>query len=204
MRRYTKALLTGTLAALILTTAMGVASARNFSISNQNIRIVWREVILSGGIENRCDLTLEGSFHYRTIIKAQNLIGYITRADFNRCDFPTRALILPWHIRYRSFRGNLPNITSIRFDLIEAAVLIQIAGIANCLYKSTAARPILGEALIGAGGVGTGIRVDETAQLPLFRDLSGGIIACPAESFLRGTGTVTLLNSSTRITITLI
>ncbi|HEV7773685.1 MAG TPA: hypothetical protein VGO48_10410 [Conexibacter sp.] len=204
MRRYTKALLTGALAALILTTAVGVASARNLSVSNQRIRIVWRELILSGGLENTCEVTLEGSFHYRTIIKEPRLIGYITRADLNRCTVPTRVLGLPWHITYRSFRGVLPNITAVRLDLIGAGFLVEFRGLANCLFLSEAARPALGEATIGAGGVVTGLRVDEAAPIRLFRDLGGGIVRCPSEGFLRGTGTVTLLGNNTSITITLI
>ncbi|HEV7773686.1 MAG TPA: hypothetical protein VGO48_10415 [Conexibacter sp.] len=100
-----KALLATATIAAALATAVNAASARNLSTSNQNIRVVWREFSLTGGIENRCDLTLEGSFHYRTIIKAVLLVGLITRADLNRCSFPTRFLSLPWRVGYGLFRG---------------------------------------------------------------------------------------------------
>ena len=203
MRKYTKALLTSALAAMILTAAVGTASARNLSISNQNIRVVWERLTLEGGIEDVCEVTLEGTFHYRTMVKSAGaLIGYITRAAVANCSLPTTTgLNLPWHIRYQGFSGALPNITLILVDLVNASFLVN-AGIAGCLFRSTATRPARGRLLVGAGGVVTGLTSDETAPIPLERTLFG--FGCPTQGFLSGTGTVTQLGTATRITVRLI
>src|ERR1044071_3581859 len=105
-------------ATLLMAFALGTASARSLSISNQNIRATFANLEL--GVEGintvTCRVTLEGSLHSRTIAKVRGaLIGYLTRVSTNNCNRPVTILTetLPWHVRYESFSGILPNITLI-------------------------------------------------------------------------------------------
>jgi hypothetical protein len=73
---------------------------------------------------DRCDLTLEGSFHSRTFPKTPELlIGYLTRVGTANCTLTTTILTatLPWHVRYTGFSGALPDITAIRARIVGVA-----------------------------------------------------------------------------------
>jgi len=50
---------------------------------------------------------------------------------------------LPWHLRYQSFSGALPNISAIAFQIIgfEYRIRETISAIA-CLFRSTEAHPL--------------------------------------------------------------
>ncbi len=71
----------------------------------------------AGGIGGvfECEVKLSGSFHSRTIAKVTTtLIGYITEGTVLRCarnSVTINQSSLPWHRRYASFGGTLPNIT---------------------------------------------------------------------------------------------
>jgi len=204
MARYMRALTIGLSAALILSVAVGTAAARNFSISNQNFRITWSPLHLTAGeFENDCHVTLEGSFHSRTIAKVLGtLLGYVTRVFIQRCTLSTSTgLNLPWHIRYSGFIGALPNIQRIRVHLIDASFLISVLGI-GCLYRSTAARPAVGDLIREAGGAVTSLEPDPTAPIPLAIQLAG--FGCPREGTFERSGHITLLGTSTRISLSLI
>jgi hypothetical protein len=220
MPKYSRRLAIGLAAALMLTFAVSAASARNISISNQNIRVVWSPLTFSGGggIEARCRVTLEGSFHYRTIVKVErSLVGLITRAIAGRpCErnvgwayngtevnevlgrtvFPNS---LPWHLTYERFTGTLPNITSITLLLANARFHVRINELfALCDYTTSAANGIAaGIATIGAGGVITGLRADES------RRIRSESPFCPEGTF-SGVGVVTLLGTTNSIFVRLI
>jgi hypothetical protein len=140
-------------AAMLFTSA---ASARSFSITNQNIRATWRELIFEGKPERpnnpgpiRCAVTMEGSFHTRTIIKeAGALIGYITRAQVqhpcvggeyifhNGTETILRGrpeTTLPWHLRYSSFTGRLPDITALNVVMRGMVMSADFTGLLRCL-----------------------------------------------------------------------
>ncbi len=92
------------------------ASARNLSISSQTNTVLWRAARFAGGIGGavECEIKASGSFHARTIAKVVALVGYITEATFLRCARGSATInqaSLPWHRRYSSFVGTLPNIT---------------------------------------------------------------------------------------------
>jgi hypothetical protein len=147
-------------AATLICIATGTASARSFSISNQTWRAIFypfleeerREQIEisneSGTTIYRCRLTLEGSFHSRSIAKvAETLIGYVNRAALGECGFLDTRLLsetLPWHVRYRSFLGALPNIISLSTAIVGMAMSIRdpLTGTV-CLGRSTAAEPFI-------------------------------------------------------------
>ena len=208
-----------TLLALLAT----AAPARNLSVSNQQFRVSWQELqfISPGLLTIECHITLEGSFHYRTFAKnVGRLIGYITRVAVRRpCRngeawaangteahprLGTLANTLPWHITYEGFAGTLPCITAL-FLLIRG-LRLKIHGPFNTLgLYGDASDNITARATRNlATGANTTLEpVAGRASARLVNCL-GGI--CPASgTFSNGTpGQVFLLNTTTRITVTLI
>jgi hypothetical protein len=221
MHTRTKLLITTLTAAVVLAAAVGTATARRLETSNQFIRVVWNALKFNegggGGPSVTCPVTLEGSFHSRTISKVSGqLIGYITRAALTRngcvlaggaenirilngVEEPTNTL--PWHVRYDSFEGTLPNIAGIRLQLIGAAFLLTAFGV-SCLYKSTEASPAFGNALLNAGHVVTDLKPREEKTIPKF---AGGAL-CPNTGRFSSAAasTVSLLGATTSIIITLV
>jgi hypothetical protein len=146
--------------------------------------------------------------HSRTLAKvAESLIGYVTRAALAgvRCTGGSATVqteALPWHIRYASFRGTLPNISGITIHSIGESYRIQDTGGPPCVEISGSGEPhefeigILVEARKAVSWVANGLR----------RILMRGEALCAfgGEVSLSGTGTPTVLNAATQITITLI
>ncbi|HEX7290289.1 MAG TPA: hypothetical protein VF250_04090 [Conexibacter sp.] len=209
----------GTLAAIVaaLTLAFGVqaASARTFNWSNQQFRITWRELkFFDQGFAEfvaLCPVTMEGSFHSRTIAKVvESLIGYITRAAVSEalCRDPAGGAAearflpetLPWHIRYAGFQGTLPNITRIRVRILRVAYEDVIRG-TPCLFSGLTT-PINAEFFREAFGVITAFEFEAATTLPA---AAGNCVGLAIRGGLeRISTTFTLLNSTTRITVTLI
>ena len=166
----------------------------------------------TAGVE--CDVTMEGSFHYRTIVKSDSLIGFITKAVTNQASCRNgnffalngREVLagaiapqtLPWHVRYESFTGTLPNITTVQIKIIDLSYLITTFGGFACLYKSTAAAPAVGHFTVVLGTI-VGFQWRNERAIPLF---NGPV--CPAVATLANQGEVTLLGTTTRIRLTLI
>jgi hypothetical protein len=212
MQTYTRLAATGFMAALLMALAVSSASAGRLSVSNQSLRITWAtiEFFAEGGSEAtvRCHLTLEGSFHSRTIAKVVgSLLGYITRAIIaprEQCTggaWTVLAATLPWHMTYDGFEGTLPNISGIRLGLRRTAYLTEVGLGTSCLYQEGGAgRTARFTAHREAGGRITGMTADETIRLARV----SGTFGCPTEQGFRGTGTVALLGTTTPITITLI
>jgi hypothetical protein len=212
-------LLTTLAATILLAAATNTTSARNFSISNQNFRVVWRELQAGGGSIN-CEVTLEGSFHYRTIVKRERaLLGWVTRAAVRHpCrageawdDNGTEVILggatavrasLPWHITYETFLGTLPNITGIRLSLRAPSFVISLPGV--CLARYGLAEDNLSALARISGGVIEEVTPTAGAANTTRREIfSGGF--CPATNALSSTSRpVTLLGNETRITLTLI
>ena len=193
-------------AALLLAAAVNTASARVLSVSNQNIRVTWSSLEEVGAITVRCRVTLEGSFHSRTIVKvARTLIGAITRATVDEANCTNgsespRNETLPWHLTYEGFAGTLPNIFSVfvllsrfRFRLISPGICTADYGIAtdnitsraslNASREITELEPVAGRNRL---------------------TLHSGTAFCPGSRTFLGRGTVTLLGTTTRIRVTLI
>lgn len=224
MSKYTRTLAVGFTAALMLALAVSAASARNLSSSSQTFRVVWNPLTFAseaGTPEIRCRVTLEGSFHSRSIAKvARALIGSITRAIVGRpCERNTAWAFngtetnetlgnttlptsLPWHLTYENFSGTLPNITRIGLLLDRARFLLRatILGFpVLCTYTLNAAagRNAAGIAEREVGGALTTLAADPS------RLISSDTGGCPSGRF-SGSGPVTVLNSAARITVTLI
>jgi hypothetical protein len=222
MRTSVKLILTALAASLLLSAMVSTASARNLSVSNQNIRATWTllEFAVSREVSVRCQVTLEGSFHTRTIAKvADALIGAITRAivkqeacregtgsAFNgveRYNGTTTPNTLPWHITYRSFRGTLPNIESIRIALSRFRFGIRDSfGLCTGQYGNESDAVQADAAREAGGGISSLTPVEGSNSATLIRRDAG--ILCPSPGVLKGRGEVMLLGATTKITLTLI
>jgi hypothetical protein len=143
-----KLLLAAVGATVLLGALVSGASARNLSVSNQNIRASFSSVRFSGGFGNtQCHLTIEGSFHSRTMAKtAGTLMGYVTSAILGPCVSGTATVsreTLPWHVRFSGFNGNLPNITSLINHVVGVSWRIREAGGITCHFRSSAIEPAI-------------------------------------------------------------
>jgi hypothetical protein len=191
------------------------ATANSLSVSNSTIRAVWTPLTFSnGGIEVRCDLTLEGSFHESTFSKVQDaLIGTITGASFdgNNCSpeegtFSVLTGTLPWPIAFEGYSGELPNITGIEVRLLKFEFLEELFGFVGCLFGTGPSQeyPAGGILNLDSGsGVVTGLRADETVNIPLQEELDVFGL-CSSEMGFSGTGTVSVLGSEEALTVRLI
>jgi hypothetical protein len=195
-------------AALLLASAISTASARNLSVTGSNLRIVWTNIEFTNEIgvpATRCSLTLEGSFHSRTIPKVERLlIGAITRAIFNACTngrFRASTEILPWHLTYENFTGTLPAIRTVGLLLNRAAYLQEVPGFCNGRYGSATDNISFTASLEGGGGITTVVPVEGRNRWALTQTLSG---ICPTRAGFRNEGTVTVLNGTARVTVRLI
>jgi len=221
MRTRSKLLLTALITALALTAIAGTASANRLSISEQGFTSIWgaRQLKFTGsGLEIECEVTLEGSFHYRTFLKTRSLVGHVNKVIIGaqeRCRrngvtsvrvLGTNAegrLTTPWHLLYDSFTGRLPRITGIRLALVGAEFLLAESIFSeSCLYRSTSARPAFGIVRVNeATGAVTGLEADSSSAIPYS---SGGFGFCPSEGSFSGLGAATGRGGAGVITVRLI
>lgn len=191
-----KLLLAAIGATVLLGAAVGSASARILSTSSQTYRVAFASVRYRGPFGTTdCVVTLEGSLHSRTIAKvAGSLIGYITVGALGACTAGTATILretLPWHVRFHSYTGTLPNITSIRMATDTHFKIRAPEGI-TCLHASTPEAPafliftLLNRVVTGANRGGT---------IPS---------ACGSATLTSNSAPVTVLNSASAITVTLI
>jgi len=159
-----KLLLGAISAAALLSALVSSASARNLELSSQSSRVIWtrwsfRETSFFV-INTECEIVMRGSFHTRTMTKTVNsLIGYITEASILRCargGLTINRESLPWHRRYKSFNGALPNITGLAETISGAEWRISEAGLpeVTCTILRQNSSAIFTYAL--SGGVITG------------------------------------------------
>jgi hypothetical protein len=202
MNLLAKIFLTALTAAAIFASLAASASARNFSLTNRNIRVVWTETnpfewVIEALTAFKCRVTLEGSFHCATISKiTEALVGYISRAttDQETCIDPSgngvrvvpRQETLPWHIRYISFSGTLPRIRP-RLRLLGVGMrLLHFPTIGNCNYRMNAEFFVTGpagaEVTEGPGSV----KLDEALSF------NSETFGCPRQS-LRSSSAAPLL-----------
>jgi hypothetical protein len=189
------------LAATVLLAALttAVATARNFSASEARIRTVFRPLILADSSGNRisCTLTLEGTFHNRTLAKVERgLIGYIANAAFDElhctstgtsANVRLRVLTetLPWHVRYISFSGRLPAIT-IRIRILRLGFdVLNVPILGTCKYIVEPDFVVGGPAggAINEGSRAASMRLEEAIRLrsstPFCPEMSGSSGATP-------------------------
>ena len=209
MRTRSRLLLAALTTALALGALVGAASARRYGLSETEFRARWKSLVFGPGstLEVRCPVTLEGSLHSRTFSKVvEALIGYVTTALLNSAACTggharIQAETLPWHIRYESFEGRLPNITAINLRIVGAGFAVESNGVL-CLYKSSAAEPIKATIQMPDGHTAESIRLNEAAGIPK----ASGSVFCPAPGHLGGTTESLTIQSSgvTKIIVSLI
>jgi hypothetical protein len=203
MRTSAKLGLTALLAAFLLSSALSTASARTLSNSNIFWRAEWASLEFVGGGTVRCRVTLEGSFHSRTIAKvARALVGAVSRvivahpctggegwADNGSEAEPlgTAPNRLPFHLTYESFTGTLPNITAINLLLSRVSFVIRatVLGLTCQGRYGRAEDNITGIAAREAGGGITSIEPSATLNRASLVEQLGPNNVCPATGAFR-------------------
>jgi hypothetical protein len=195
------------LAIVVFGACASSSSANKLSLSNRNFRVVFGEPVGEPPPDEiGCAVTLEGSFHYGTMVKATNaLIGFISRASLRPAScrggkMTILAATLPWHVAYESFSGTLPRITQIATKVVGMGLLGEFENFpgSSCLIRTTTehpARAIFPREERGA----LSFRWDETVFIPD----TGGFCFEPTLGVF-GTASVTRLGNTSRITLTLI
>jgi hypothetical protein len=218
MNHALKGALIGLTAALILASAITTASARTLSVSEQSFLARWNSLEFinrSVGSTIRCRITLDGSFHSRTLRKVEgSLLGAITAAIVSHpCTGgeawsdngtePTpggRTNRLPFHLTYEYFRGVLPNITNIG-DLISRTSIVIAISICTGRYGRTEDNITTDSAMNGRT-ISSMTPVAGRNTIRLVTTL-GGI--CPASADFNGaSGPVTGLVNTGNISVLLI
>jgi hypothetical protein len=200
--------------ALMLSAAGGTASARSLSVNKEDIRAAWNSFEIEIGIGKiRCQVTMEGSFHRRTIPKVVGtLIGVMTRAVFKTetcVNARTTVGGLPWHLTYEGFAGNLPNITSILILLSEYLLTFGrvFSTATECSY-GTASDRLIYTAAVSSGTMTNIIPAAGNRSNLLERRNEELFFRCPSTiEFVNGSATegqITLLSSTNRVSVTLI
>ena len=204
--------LAGFAVALAFGAFVSASSAHRLAVNGQQWRATWNKLAFVGFTRFECHVTIEGSFHSRTISKVlEALVGYVSRVtvDSTNCTGGSaRALTetLPWHMRYGGFEGTLPIITGISLRIVGLAYLFQVAGIApaKCLYTSSAASPFKGIVSRNTGtGVAGPLRWEEPSGIPF----TSGTSSFACGNSIRFEGTTNGLSegpTSTSIIVTLV
>ncbi len=193
-------------AALLLAAATSTATARSLSFSNQNIRATWSSIEFVSAATIRCRVTLEGSFHARTIAKiARTLIGAVTRLVFDteNCTngrLRPRGELLPGHLTYEGFRGTLPNIDTVYLLLSRIRFQIIVPGICTSDYGNSTDNVTLATSIEAGRGITT--LAPATGRNIFSRVSSSGL--CASTTNFVGNGSVMLLGTTTRISVLLI
>jgi hypothetical protein len=227
MLTHTKLLATALMAGLILSAAVAIAHARRFEFSNTAIRAAWtggfQLNLVTSLVTIRCPVTIEGSLHSRTFGKVSGqLIGYITSAALRRpctngedwiqngterlSNGTTAPSSLPWHIRYDSFSGTLPNISNILLRLTNVALLFRTPfESVGCLYITTMVYPMVVLARITGPGRTIGLSPDPFVTIPAAQRLEG-IATCPNDARFEtaADAPLTVQGTSTQITLRLV
>jgi hypothetical protein len=190
MKTSMKFVLASLAATMLLSLAVSSAGARRFEVTEQGFLVRWSPLVFEAfGGRISCPVTLEGSFHSRTLSKVSGqLIGYVTAAfvqgESPPCVGGTATVLratLPWHILYMSFSGTLPRITRIRISLREAAFRVQL-GIA-CLARTSQSNPAVGDIGVTAEGVARTLTALPEFTIPFTDCLGSGRFEGTGEIF---------------------
>ncbi len=190
-------------AAVLMASAVATAPARNLSASSQNIRATWRVLEMTSELVTiRCAVTVEGSFHARTMAKVVGaLTGAVTRVSIKEetcTNGRFRPKNVPWHLQYAGFTGSLPNINSILFVISRFRIEVTVSGICTGEYGTPEDRALVTANL--TGGAVTSINLGGETR----GNLVSGTGFCPRSGSGGGTASVMLLGSTSSISVTLI
>jgi hypothetical protein len=216
MRNRSKLILAALTAALALGALVSAATATRLAVSNQLFRVTWKSLSFNGGSsfgQVLCPVTIEGTFHSRTIVKSVGaLIGFVTSATVasSSCTGGSARVLqesLPWHVLYTGFEGTLPKIATLFVSMLGGKFQVHSnLNLQNCLYEATAANPMKGAINRNtSSGAAESLRPNENEPIPIS---SGNTepFKCPPNGFLEGTSNTMGVqgNTSTKITVTLV
>jgi hypothetical protein len=208
MRNRSKLLLAALTAAVTLGALVSSSTANRLALSSQGYKATWPSFELVGGPFGtvRCPVTMEGSFHSRTLSKvSEQLVGYVSGVTVGTTSCTggrARALLeaLPWHVRYETFIGTLPEITAIELKIKFVTLIVESANL-FCLYTASATSPM--KVIVNRNTTthaATSMRINEAAGIP--KSSGGGL--CPNPEILRGTtNSLTQQGSTNEINIIL-
>ena len=196
--KLSKLLIAGVGATALLAASVSSASAGRLSFSATSASATWTTMTFSGGIGTvQCEVILNGTLHSRTMHKIRlSLMGYITAGNVTRCARGGATILretLPWHVRYESFGGTLPNITTVNTIVVGFALRIRepTFGI-ECLLRSTPEEPMT-------------LQYNLNGSRQLASATVGGTIRCGGFSgSLSGTSSSIAEAGGARVTVTLI
>lgn len=176
------------LSVLVLALVAGQASANGrISLSPTGVEARGAAITFTdegGAARVICQLSMTLSLARSIVKTASGSVGNVTAADARSCSGGTIRLLAPevrrpWPIKYVSFTGTLPRITSVRFELERVALLVEaFFGIARCLYSGSVQGTTVGSPV-------TELRLDETRSVALLTNLGG--VECPRTGSMRGT-----------------
>jgi len=197
------------IAVLMFGLVASAASAGRLSVNEDDFKLIWPESedinFTAGGATTECSVTLLGSFHRGSVSKtAGALTGMVTQATIGDCDNGTVIIDVrpPWHMRYVSFSGTLPNMSGIVTSLTGQRYTINHEG-SGLTCITVANSPANGRVNIGAGGVAASLTALGTPTIPV--DDVGGSFLCDLAGVgsFSGSGNVTDVDGDT-VTVRLI
>ena len=207
MPRPTKALMACLTVAVALLASVTASSANRISQTSRTYRATLTPLRITDDELSTvsCNVTLEGSFHSSTFAKvAGALVGYVNRASLGSpCTGGTATLLresLPWHMEYEGYRGTLPNITEIDYDLAGFGISVDPEGIlGQCLARSEAVIPFVIGFLVGAN-----VGLWTVAGVTTYWSNRRAVRCGTDEVTITGEGSATVAGSTTVITVRLI
>jgi hypothetical protein len=195
MRRRTKLtlvkLVLGAFVVILPLAAMaGAAAGRRIEASESLLYGLFtplRMVSAEGSFSIACNITILATMISRTFSKVSGAsirrVGHVVVAE--PCTGGRARVLaetLPWDVRFNSFTGTLPSITSIRLQVVGMALQVEVL-FGTCLYATSGAHPAMFDENLNAAGEATGIRALSEFRIPSQTGF------CP-EARLEGTGTV--------------
>jgi hypothetical protein len=134
--------------ACTLAVGAGVAAAETIEMPYGELGFTAKWASFEGeafGTTIRCPVTLEGSFQEPGIQTATGTpVGTVNEARFGACTGGTATAAagsLPWHVKFSSFTGLLPNIASVKMNVTDAAIATVVIGL-RCTIRASEAEPL--------------------------------------------------------------
>lgn len=171
-----------------------VASATTLSISSQAVNIVWTRLNFRGGLGTvECEVMLNSTYHSRVISKTPgSLLGYVTAANVNRCSRGGATVLretLPWHFKYDSFTGTLPEIATMKTRFEDPIRITEPVFGISCLIKASPREPMF-------------LTYERSPATHALTSVTvGGTIRCGGSTTMTLEGTTILLTANTTLTL---
>lgn len=200
VQRRIASILVGATALVLLPATYAQANRLEIANAGEGFRFFWstgsNELEFKIGTSTvRCEVRLIGTFSGRTIIKrAGTTMGVVNVAQaINICSGGAVRMLeetLPWTLRYVSFTGTLPRISTVKLEIVGFRARITPEGAAACLATSEAARPVVLVARVEASEPTFETITPEAAATIPVTNGEGGPCALGASLSLGATGTI--------------